>query len=662
MAETNGYMRFFPYESPFEHQQEAMDRVYNALNRGQDVLFEGACGTGKTLGALVPALEHARETGRTVVITTNVHQQMRQFVRDARAITEQEPIRAVVFRGKGSMCHIDVDYEECQALRDATYDLVDREREQQQLQSRIEQLRDRQDDGDADAAQAHSAVAEELDAVEAELDELAETATCEYYYRNLTIDTDPFFEWLFEDVRTPDEIYEHAEQMGLCGYELLKEGMEDIDLVVCNYHHLLDPTIRDAFFTWLDCEPEDVITVFDEAHNVESAARDHATETCSERTFTEALEELESVPDPRTNAAENVITAFRTALVETYEDSFGFGDREAVGDHWSDVPIGSDTGRDDLTLSFLQAYTGPGIDSDLADARALGRELDEEYETAFKEGDATTRQECQTLTAATFIERWIKDGDDKGHHPICSVRRDAGTDEVYGRAELYICNPEEVTGSLFESVHSTVLMSATLRPFDVLGDVLGVDDPATLAYGLSFPEERRRTYAVDTPPLFASDRSDPEVQSAVTGALEDAIEFTPGNTLAFFPSYGEAERYHERLDVSETLYLDEPGVRAEDLRERFTADDNGVLLTSLWGTLTEGVSFDGDDARTVAVVGVPYPHLDDRQEAVQTPRLPTRLVSTIRAGATQLRFRRSARRARRSDGLSGHPRISVRGS
>ncbi|MFB6141636.1 MAG: helicase C-terminal domain-containing protein, partial [Halosimplex sp.] len=37
----------------------------------------------------------------------------------------------------------------------------------------------------------------------------------------------------------------------------------------------------------------------------------------------------------------------------------------------------------------------------------------------------------------------------------------------------------------------------------------------------------------------------------------------------------------------------------------------------LWGTLAEGVSFDGDDARTVVVVGVPYPHLDDRMDAVQ---------------------------------------------
>jgi DNA excision repair protein ERCC-2 len=95
------------------------------------------------------------------------------------------------------------------------------------------------------------------------------------------------------------------------------------------------------------------------------------------------------------------------------------------------------------------------------------------------------------------------------------------------------------------------------------------------------------------------------------------VRFTPGNTLAFFPSYAEAERYYHRVETDATPYLDRPGVRAEELREEFVADEDGVLFTSLWGTLTEGVSYDGDDARTVVVVGVPYPHLDDRMDAVQ---------------------------------------------
>jgi DNA excision repair protein ERCC-2 len=612
------YLRYFPYNSPYPNQREAMDRIREALTAGRNVLFEGATGTGKTLSALVPALAHADAEDKTVVITTNVHQQTRQFIEEARAITRREPIRAVVFRGKASMCHIDVGYEECQALRDATRDLVDAEEDRAELTARERELLERGQEGDAGAANARGVVADELDDVEGHIEDLEEMATCEYYYRNLTADgaVADFYAWLHEDVRTPDEIYEYADQQSLCGYELLKTGMEDVDLVVCNYHHLLDPTIREQFFRWLDREPEDVVAVFDEAHNVEAAARDHATRTCSERTFTGALDELSEVTGSRVDRAENVLSAFRDALVDTYEDGLGVGN---VGDDWVDVAVENDRGRDDLTMAFLSGYEGKGIDGDVEVAIDLGETLDEEYERAYRRGETTTRAECQTLTAARFVAGWMEDSGETGRLPVVSARRDDGTGEVYGRAELYTCIPREVTGGLFEGLHASVLMSATVRPFDVTREALGLEDPATMSYGLTFPASNRRTLAVATPALFASKRDDPVVQSTVTDALADTIRFTPGNTLVFFPSYAEADRYAGRLDgrIEGRLYHDRPGARAQSLREEFVDDDGGALFTSLWGTLTEGVSFDGDDASTVVVVGVPYPRLDDRAEAVK---------------------------------------------
>ncbi|MFC6837428.1 ATP-dependent DNA helicase [Halomarina ordinaria] len=615
------HLRFFPYGEPYDHQREAMANIAEALDAGRDVLFEGACGTGKTLAALAPALDHARRTGKTVVITTNVHQQTRQFIEEARAITREEPIRAVVFRGKGSMCHIDVGYEECQALRDTTRSLVEAERDRRDLGDREDELLEEAQRGADGAAEGREAVMDELAALDDELDELQEAATCEYYYNNLVGDTDEFYEWLFEDVRTPDEIYEHANDLGFCGYELLKEGMEGVDLVVCNYHHLLDPMIREQFFRWIGRDPEDVVAVFDEAHNVEETARDHATRTLAEPTLDGALAELEEVTDPRCEATRNVVSAFRTALVATYDDALAFGERAGVDEDWYDLAITNERGRDDLTLAFLDAYTGRGIHEDLDEALELGAALDRRYHEAYKEGETRTRKECRVLQAATFVDDWLRDSNQEGQYPVVSVRRDGTSDDVYGRAELYTCIPRQVTEPLLEELSASVLMSATLRPFDVLGDVLGLTDeeegPLTMAYGQQFPEERRRTYAVDVPALFASRRDDPATQRAVQSALEDAIRFTPGNTLVFFPSYREAERYHDRLAVDATRYLDRPGTRVEDLRRRFVADDDGVLFTSLWGTLAEGVSFDDDDARTVVVVGVPYPHLDDRMDAVQ---------------------------------------------
>ncbi|MFC7224690.1 ATP-dependent DNA helicase [Halalkalicoccus sp. GCM10025322] len=610
-------MRFFPYDAPYDHQREAMDTIADTLDDGRDVLFEGACGTGKTLSALAPALAHARETDKTVVITTNVHQQMRQFVEEARAITEEDPIRAVVFRGKASMCHIDVGYEECQVLRDTTRDLVDSEVDKAQLERKQDELLEASQGGESGAAEARSAVMDELESVEEDVADLREEPTCEHYYNNLARDTDEFYEWLFSDVRTPDEVYEYAERETLCGYELLKEGMEGVDLVVCNYHHLLDPAIRKQFFRWLDRDPEEVICVFDEAHNIEDAARDHATRTLTENTLDGALDECEDSDDPRSEDAFGVLAAFRRALVSTYEDSFGFGEREAVGENWEDVVVANESGRDDLTLAFLEEYSGRGIDRDLEAALEFGEELDERYEEAYRNGEAQTRAECQTLQAAAFVESWLEEGTALGQYPVVSVRRDVGTDEVYGRAELYTCIPREVASSLFEEVHASVLMSATLRPFDVLGDVLGLEDPITMAYGLEFPEENRRTFAVSTPALFASERDDPEVQRTITRTIEDAIRTTPGNTLVFFPSYYEAERYHDSVDTRAERFLDEPGTRAEELRREFVDSEHAALFTSLWGTLAEGVSFDADDAYTVLVVGVPYPHLDERMDAVQ---------------------------------------------
>ncbi|WP_435146627.1 ATP-dependent DNA helicase [Halobaculum sp. P14] len=618
MSTTDDHLRFFPYEEPYPNQREAMDRVDNALARGQDVLFEGAPGTGKTLSALVPALSHAREHDRTVVITTNVHQQMRQFVEDARAINAVEPIRATVFRGKSSMCHIDVDYQECQTLRDTTRSLVDDQADREQLEERMEQLTDDLRDDDGSAAEARQAVAEELDALDDDIEEA--TNTCDYYYNNLTGDTDEFFSWLFDDVRTPDEVYEYAGSRGFCGYELLKEGMENVELVVCNYHHLLDPTIREQFFRWLDRDPDDVITVFDEAHNVEDAARDHASKSLTENTLDAALNELDETDDSRAEPAENVLGAFAEALRATYDDRLGYGERESVGENWTDVSIANDDRRDDLTLAFLDRYEGSGIRAECDLALQLGRSLDEDYEDAYKNGEATTRRECQTLQAAGFVSAWMDGGAELGQHPVVSVRRDAGTDEVYGRAELYTCIPREVTEELFGEVYASVLMSATLRPFDVTKDVLGLTDPATLAYGMEYPEENRRTYSVATPALFASERDDPATQETVASTLADAVRFTPGSTLLFFPSYGEAERYHELLAGDPelgTLLLDGSGQDTEQLRTRLVDSDDAALFTSLWGTLAEGVSFDDDDARTVAVVGVPYPRLSERMEAVQ---------------------------------------------
>jgi len=598
------YDDYFPKEEPYPNQTDAMARIGEALDEGRDIVFEGACGTGKTLSALVPALEHAQREDRTVVITTSVHQQMRQFVEEAREIKAIQDVSVAVFRGKSKMCHIDVGYEECQALRENTYDLVEAEQELEEL----------------GGATTTAEEEEQRAALEESVSALRENS-CDHFYENLTRNNADFMRWLDEDVREPDEVYDRAEGCGFCGYELLKESMDNVDLVICNYHHLLSPEIREYFFGWLDANPDEVIAVFDEAHNLEDAAREHSSRTLGRETLDRAelelAEEGEGVDDER-----RVLEAFREALTYVTEGSLEFGEAERLGNEWKDVTVeNEDDARDDLTDAFFE-----NLRHEEDEVRRLVRSgvetashIDARYEREYKSGDAETRRDCAALSAFSFIDRYLENADQDGYFPVAGVRRsDRDTDEsIDARAELYTCLPNEVTEPLFDSLHSSVLMSATLRPFDVLSRVVGLKNPVELAYGMHFPEERRETFVADLPALFSSKRDNPEVTQTVENFLEDVIDHSAGNVLIFFPSFSEAERYHERLDTDVEVLLDRVGESARSIRRELEEDGKKAVLTYLWGTLTEGVDFPDDVARTAVVVGVGYPYLSDRKKAVE---------------------------------------------
>jgi len=595
------YESYFPKKTPYPNQEDAMSRIGDAVDEGRDVVFEGACGTGKTLAALVPALEHARREDRTVVITTNVHQQMRQFVEEAREVQEMQDISVAVFRGKSEMCHIDVGYEECQALRENTYDLIEAEQELDEL------------GGAATTAEEE----EQRAALEDRVEALRENS-CDHFHENLRRSNDSFMRWLDDGVREPDEVYDRAEGEGFCGYELLKDSMETVDLVICNYHHLLSPEIREYFFGWLDADPDEVVAVFDEAHNLEDAAREHSsrilTDETLERAELELAEEGEEAREQR-----RVLEAFREALKYVTEGSLEFGEAFRLATDWEDVTVADEEGRDALTDAFFE-----NLARDEGEVRRLVRsgvetasEIDARYEREYKSGDADTRRDCAALSAFGFIEAYLSNADEPGYHPLAGVRRGEGDSRLAARAELYTCLPNEVTGALFDSLHSSVLMSATLRPFDVLSRVLGLDDPVELAYGIQFPEERRETFVADLPALFSSKRDDREVTETVTRFLEDVVEHSAGNVLVFFPSFGEAERYHDRLNIDAELILDRVGESARSVRRSLEEDGKKAVLTYLWGTLTEGVDFPDGVARTAVVVGVGYPYLSDRKKAVE---------------------------------------------
>lgn len=622
------YLRFFPKKSCYPNQMEAMDAIYDALIRRKIILFEGACGTGKTLSSLAPALSIGKKEKKTVVIATNVHQQMAQFIEEAREIKKQSDIKVVVLKGKMLMCpRENMDYDTCSLLRDNTYKLAESERDFGQLKSEMKSIRDKlKRDQDPGLIQVQRELSRELDKEEKHLHEMKKNS-CDYLHKLLRSDTEDFRNWLFESVRTPEDVAVWAQEHNSCGYELLKRYMKEVDLLICNYHHFLNEDIRANVLGWLDKNIDEVITIFDEAHNIEPAARSHSSLTISEFTLKRALEEIKSNSESCSGQVRSLIEIFLDSMIKTYNIILDkkFGERERIGKDWYDLRIADpqehiDMFREKLLNAFERSGITKAVET-VEQLRSFGLIIDALYEKQFNERKSPVKKICSCLTTAQFLSNYLKPSKDMSYYPIMNVRR--LNSEISGRLELYTCIPKNVTAPLLNSVHSAVLMSATMAPFETIRTTLGILRPThELSFGLTFPEKKRLTIAVSIPALFARDRDNLHTKELITKVLTDIIEQSGGNVLIFFPSFYEAAQYSKRIQCKVPLFLDEVGVSAQRIRDEFfkigESGKKAVLISYMWGTLTEGVDYKNGRGRTVVIVGVGYPALNDRMRAVES--------------------------------------------
>lgn len=641
------FMKYFTKKECYPNQKEAMERIYEALETGKAVLFEGACGTGKTLSSLAPALDVAEKQKKVVIIVTNVHQQMVQFIHEAREIREQIPLKVVVVKGKKSMCPEHLDYEECRARTENTYELIKMENERQKL------FRNMEEDKNKYRVNKNPAINENIRKNE-EMIKKTDTAiqnkrvrSCPYLYEVVKSDESEFRKWVFEDVRTPEEINEYALMRGMCGYELLKKEMKRARLVICNYHHVLNREIFTTLLVWLEKSPEDVIVIFDEAHNIENAARSHSSIKISERIVDRAINEIEENKDffpeePRTDS-QKIWNAFYEAIRDVYTFKLGPNAEKNIGQDWTDIRISDPTERFDIIRErflkkiemihlsgapvFEEKKTIQYISSLMRSISRVGRTIEETYLENYKNGTNSFRKSYLSRTA-DFLDAYLILYKNPNYYPVLNVRKDQYSDkgEIYGRVELFTCIPREVTRDLFNVLGGIVLMSATLRPFHMIRQTLGLEKECVeISYNTTFPEERRRTYAVYTPPLFSSRRSHRDASDIVEFSIVSAIRATPGNVLIYFQSSSEAIRYGRLLKVvfgeATPIFIDEPRTSSNRIREDFfkigEKGGKSVLVSYILGTLSEGIDFRHGRARTVIIVGIGYPALNDKVRAVE---------------------------------------------
>lgn len=148
-------------------------------------------------------------------------------------------------------------------------------------------------------------------------------------------------------------------------------------------------------------------------------------------------------------------------------------------------------------------------------------------------------------------------------------------------------------------------------------------------FELGFPEENRLSIAVDAPRFTWSNRwppeENPQLRETYRSIISTVVKTTPGNVLVTMPSYTEASWASEILTADTSVEkpvltdMSSSDTATEQIKQSFFDGPPKVLTTSLRGTLTEGVDFDGEKLRGVIVCGVPITNTSsDLSDAIET--------------------------------------------
>ncbi len=450
------------------------------------------------------------------------------------------------------------------------------------------------------------------------------------------------------------ELVRLAAGHGSCPHSVMGALLSEVEIVIGNYYHAFDP-VTVATFTGplLD---ESTLVVCDEAHMLEPRVRELVSDGVAERTLRDAESELSRVLQPlefdagereRTHGTDPDLV--RSELAETGLSPADLErTRALIRDLREEldrrVTAHLDRTRTDWQSSLdeledeeipLRDPEEPAVDAITDWARRAGYAEDdwlraesvgavvERILNSASESDAQravpgvgrTLAAWARLDHETFFRELRLDRTWDTTEPSNSWRR------AYNlRLALHNCVPAGPIGDRLGEFGGGLLMSATLAPLTVFREVTGLDRVANddrpvveRTYGLSFPADNRVSFAVDAPKFTYQNREAPgsenECRRAYVTATSTVARTAPGNVLVGMPNYREAEWMAGvlREQVDKPVLLDESSTHetTEDLKTAFFEGDGKILVTSLRGTLTEGVDYRGDRLAAAVVCGVP---------------------------------------------------------
>ena len=427
-------------------------------------------------------------------------------------------------------------------------------------------------------------------------------------------------QFILESPKHVDEIIELGRKRGICAWSTARSSVKDSDIIVCDYNHVFVDNIRKASLPSMGIEIEDTIIIVDEAHNLPNRIRMGLERRLTNQVIRDAFNEMEEYR----GHLENQLTKLMSSEAQSESHQFEADNvrkceaalsriRISIGEYIADLK--KLLGKQDEIMtspielleiienSLLETIDEPlNLSNFIRTLQEVQVEIDEDLDN---DRELSSHRLADILT--------ILD-DRRGEKALATVFDVLGIKEE-GRITTHLLDPGVVSESIFTRCSGAVLMSGTLFPPSMYGEILRIPSNREVIYeeySSPFENDRRPVLlATDVTTKYSSRSS--ENTKRIREHIHGVIRATPGHVAVFLPSYDMLEEIinegswpGRRVIVEEKNWSKFQVQNTLVQLKRSREQSQPCILAGVYNArLSEGIDYDENILDAVICIGIP---------------------------------------------------------
>src|SRR3989344_306706 len=391
----------FPHETIRDSQKDLTNEIYESIKAKTSLIAHAPTGLGKTAASLSAALTYAIENKLTVIFVTPKHSQHRIAIETLKKIKQKYSLDFITIDliGKRNMC-----------------------------------------------AQPGSVLMTQNEFSEY-CKKMIEEKQCNFYNNiksnsKLSLETSAFLSEIQNSIMHVEELKEISAKRKLCPYEITILLGQKAKVIIADYHHIINTSIREDLLKKINKDLSEVIVIFDESHNLPERARDLLSSQLSTISIELAAKEAKNLKYDE--IAEDILK-LKEILEKLIREKTSIENNEAL-----------------IKKEEFVSLVNKNMDYD----ELLGNIL------FIAEESSETKKKSFAKAVYSFLLNWK--GPDKSFTRVLKKGfSDRGNIVI---TLSYKClDPSLVIKPITEESHSSIFMSGTLNPVEMYKDLFGVN-------------------------------------------------------------------------------------------------------------------------------------------------------------------------------------------